>query len=185
MSITLDVDESNRKYKEFHLKNFKIDELIGSGSYGSVYKVKEILTGNCFAIKRIEKTFENFILAKRTLRELKILTNLKHENIIGMHRLIKLDEFENKNDVDKDVFILMDLMDTDLHRVIYSEQELTERHIKYFMYQLVKGLSYIHSARIVHRDLKPSNILVNSNCNLKIGGKFFCIKFIKRFILKL
>jgi len=61
-----------------------------------------------------------------------------------------------------------DLMETDLHRVIYSKQVLNEEHHQYFSYQILRGLLYLHSANVVHRDLKPQNILVNKNCDLKI-----------------
>lgn len=59
-------------------------------------------------------------------------------------------------------------METDLHRIIYSRQPLTIDHVQYFVYQILRGLKYIHSANVLHRDLKPSNLLVNSNCDLKI-----------------
>merc|ERR1719387_1899096 len=64
--------------------------------------------------------------------------------------------------------VLTDLMETDLHRVIYSKQVLNDEHTQYFTYQILRGLLYLHSANVVHRDLKPSNILVNKNCDLKI-----------------
>ena len=62
----------------------------------------------------------------------------------------------------------MELMETDLNRVIYSNQVLTDDHIQFFTYQIFRGLKYLHSAGIIHRDLKPSNLLVNSNCDLKV-----------------
>ena len=58
-------------------------------------------------------------------------------------------------------------METDLHKLLRS-QKLSEDHICYFLYQILRGLKYIHSANVLHRDLKPSNILLNSNCDLKI-----------------
>jgi mitogen-activated protein kinase 1/3 len=67
-----------------------------------------------------------------------------------------------------DVYIVADLMETDLHRIIYSKQKLSIDHAQYFIYQVLRGLKYIHSADVIHRDLKPSNLLVNSNCDLKI-----------------
>lgn len=72
-----------------------------------------------------------------------------------------LDSFE-------DVYIISDLMETDLHRIIYSRQELSDDHIQYFVYQILRALLYLHSANVLHRDLKPSNLLLNSNCDLKV-----------------
>jgi len=60
-------------------------------------------------------------------------------------------------------------MESDLHQIIHSGQPLTPEHTRYFLYQLLRGLKYVHSANVIHRDLKPSNLLVNENCELKIG----------------
>lgn len=59
-------------------------------------------------------------------------------------------------------------MECDLDRIISSTQALTDQHAQYFVYQILRGLKYIHSAHVLHRDLKPSNLLVNSNCDLSI-----------------
>lgn len=66
------------------------------------------------------------------------------------------------------MYIVYELMDTDLHQIIRSSQALTEDHCQYFLYQLLRGLKYVHSANVLHRDLKPSNLLLNANCDLKI-----------------
>lgn len=65
-------------------------------------------------------------------------------------------------------YVVYELMETDLGEVIKSEQEIGEKQIMYFTYQLLKGLKFIHSANIIHRDLKPKNLLVNQDCELKI-----------------
>jgi serine/threonine protein kinase len=50
-------------------------------------------------------------------------------------------------------YVVSEMMDTDLTSIIKSDQPLTEEHYKFFLYQLLRGLKYIHSAQIVHRDL--------------------------------
>lgn len=59
-----------------------------------------------------------------------------------------------------DIYIITELMETDLHRVIYSRQDLSDDHIQYFVYQILRGLLFMHSANVIHRDIKPSNLLL-------------------------
>ncbi|KAJ8555803.1 hypothetical protein K7X08_013299 [Anisodus acutangulus] len=117
------------------------------------------------AIKKIGNAFDNRIDAKRTLGEIKLLRHTDHENIIAIKDLIRPPKKETFNDV----YIVYELMDTGLHQIIQSEQPLTNDHCQYFMYELLRGLKYVHSANVLHRDLKPSNLLLNANCDLKIG----------------
>jgi len=148
--------------------NFEILNAVGQGAYGLVVAAKNKATPkgqpSLLAIKKIEKAFEHRIFAKRTLRELRILRLLHHENIIGIQNLLlpkSREEFD-------DIYVCMELMETDLASIIKSSQKLSYDHIKFFLYQILRGLKYIHSAGIVHRDLKPRNLLINSNCDLKI-----------------
>ena len=65
-------------------------------------------------------------------------------------------------------YVVQELMEADLHQIIKSRQALSEAHHQFFLYQILRGLKYIHSANVLHRDLKPGNLLVNSDCELKI-----------------
>lgn len=141
-------------------------ESIGTGAYGVVCAAKDNRTGRKVAIKKISKAFEVVTIAKRTYRELKILRHFRHENIISL-----LDVMEPPEDSElfQDVYVVLDLMESDLHNIIHSVQPLSSEHVKFFLYQIMRGLKYIHSASVLHRDLKPSNLLINQNCELKIG----------------
>lgn len=137
---------------------------LGRGAYGIVCCATNSETKEQVALKRIGNAFDNRIDAKRTLREIKLLRHLDHENIIKIKDIMRPPEKDEFNDV----YIAYELMETDLHQIIRSSQALTEDHCQYFLYQLLRGLKYIHSANVLHRDLKPSNLLLNANCDLKI-----------------
>jgi mitogen-activated protein kinase 1/3 len=116
------------------------------------------------AIKKIPKAFDDLVDAKRIVREIKLLGFFDHDNIIT---LLDIERPPARTRYD-DIYIITDLMETDMHRVIYSKQAITDEHIQYFLYQALRGVLYMHSANIIHRDLKPSNLLLNKNCDLKI-----------------
>jgi mitogen-activated protein kinase 1/3 len=101
---------------------------------------------------------------KRVLREMKILAHLNHPNVINLKALIPPKSYRQF----KDVYFVTELMESDLHNLLCSEQVLSDRHVQYLMSQICSAVAYIHSADIIHRDLKPENVLVNSNCELKI-----------------
>ncbi|KAE8726582.1 Mitogen-activated protein kinase 12 [Hibiscus syriacus] len=68
----------------------------------------------------------------------------------------------------RDIYVIFELMESDLHQVIKANDDLTPEHHQFFLYQLLRGLKYIHAANVYHRDLKPKNILANADCKLKI-----------------
>jgi len=105
------------------------------------------------------KPFSTPVLAKRTYRELKLLKYLKHENVVSLG-----DVFISPLE---DIYFVTELLETDLDRLMTSRR-LDNVFIQYFLYQIMRGLKYVHSAGVVHRDLKPANILINEQCDLKI-----------------
>lgn len=108
---------------------------IGKGAYGVVCSSKNLVTGEKVAIKKIGNAFENLTDARRTLREIKLLRHLRHENIIA----VKDVPMPPNRDKYNDVYIVYELMDTDLHQIIRSSQTLTNEHFQYFVYQVGRG----------------------------------------------
>ena len=146
------------------LQKYQVVRELGAGAYGQVSSAKNTETGELVAIKKINKVFDKTILAKRALREIKLLRHFNgHENITG---LIDFDTPHPTNF--NEVYLVEELMEADLHQIIRSEQPLSDSHYQYFLYQILRGLKYIHSANVLHRDLKPGNLLVNADCELKI-----------------
>ena len=119
------------------------------------------------AIKKVPKLFNDLVDGKRVLREMKIMQLLRgHDNIVRMHELLKP---RQPTDAFRDLYTVMELVDTDLHLVLKSRQPLEETHLLYIVYQLLKALAYCHSTGVVHRDLKPSNMLLTGDCDLKLA----------------
>lgn len=140
------------------------DRPIGYGAFGIVWSVTDPRDGKKVALKKMPNVFQSLISSKRVYREIEMLCFLKHENVMSALDILQpphIDYFQ-------ELYVITELMQSDLHRIIVSSQPLTPDHVKIFLYQTLRGLKYLHSARILHRDIKPGNLLVNSNCLLKI-----------------
>lgn len=137
---------------------------IGHGAFGVVWSLPDPNYDRRIAVKKLPNVFQGLVSARRVYRELKILCSLKHENVLSASDILQPCDFN----LYTDIYVVMELMASDLHRIIVSPQALTSDHIKVFIYQILRGLKYLHSAHIIHRDIKPGNLLVNANCCLKI-----------------
>eukprot|EP00249_Psilotum_nudum_P023172 c28770_g2_i2 orf=565-1950(-) len=150
------------EYGEAH--RYQIQEVIGKGSYGVVCSAIDTHTGEKVAIKKINDIFEHVSDATRILREIKLLRLLRHPDIVEIKHIMlppSPREF-------KDIYVVFELMESDLHQVIKANDDLTPEHYQFFLYQLLRALKYIHTANVFHRDLKPKNVLANADCKLKI-----------------
>ncbi|KAH0466714.1 hypothetical protein IEQ34_003952 [Dendrobium chrysotoxum] len=143
---------------------YKIQEVVGKGSYGVVCSAIDTHTGGKVAIKKIHDIFEHISDAARILREIKLLRLLRHPDIVEIKHIMLP---PSRRDF-KDIYVVFELMESDLHQVIKANDDLTKEHYQFFLYQLLRALKYIHTANVYHRDLKPKNILANANCKLKI-----------------
>ncbi|CAI5516119.1 unnamed protein product [Closterium sp. Naga37s-1] len=117
---------------------------LGRGAYGVVCSARDETTGEEVAIKKIGNAFNDRTDAKRTLREILILRNMNHPNVIAIKDVIRPPNPQSF----QDVYIVYDLMPEDLHGVIRSGQDMDERHYTPILFQLLRGAKYIHSANI-------------------------------------
>jgi len=167
-------------------------KVIGQGAYGVVISAKDTKAGQNVAIKKITNLFKDLEDAKRILREIRLLQHLKHPNIItivdvlpspyptllaskrssssnnGSNRSSVSDDTHESGFRLEDMYIVLELMETDLSKVIYSKVPLTPEHVRFFLYQILRGCKAMHAKGVLHRDIKPANLLVNAQCDLKV-----------------
>ncbi|NXD99772.1 MK15 kinase, partial [Chaetorhynchus papuensis] len=138
---------------------YEIKRRLGKGAYGIVWKAIDRETGETVAVKKIFDAFRN-----RTDAQLGLLSVQKfgeHPNII---KLLNVIQAEN----DKDIYLIFESMETDLHAVIKKGNLLKDIHKCYILYQLLRATKFIHSGNVIHRDQKPSNILLDAQCCVKL-----------------
>jgi len=144
--------------------HYVVGKLLGQGAYGHVYLCRDERNGTEVAIKVVRDFTRDLFSGKRILREVRILTAMRHENVLNLVDLPPVPDPDFR-----DVYMVMPYMKANLHQVIYSKERLSEQNCQAFTCQILRGLKYLHSAGILHRDLKPQNILVNKDVTLKIG----------------
>uniref|UniRef100_A0A1I8ERZ5 Cyclin-dependent kinase 7 n=1 Tax=Wuchereria bancrofti TaxID=6293 RepID=A0A1I8ERZ5_WUCBA len=143
---------------------FVTTTLVQLFQFANVYKAKDTETNEFVAIKKIKlgSRHEAMDGVNRTaLREIKLLQELHHENIIGL-----LDVIGHKTNIQ----LVFDFMETDLEHLVKDKAIiLMPEHIKNMVLQMLLGLEYLHLHWVLHRDLKPNNLLINSQGRIKIA----------------
>ena len=141
---------------------FEPGKILGRGSFGVVCTAFDKVRNETIAIKRIRPFANDEWDARHTLREIRLMKLLgRHPNVIALY---DLSVFEEKSEL----YMYMELMDCDLHRIIQSKQPLNDMHYKCFARQMLEGIKAMHKVGVFHRDLKPGNILVSKDCQLRI-----------------
>ncbi|XP_014284991.1 cyclin-dependent kinase 3 [Halyomorpha halys] len=137
-------------------------EKIGEGTYGIVYKAKHKETGQIVALKRIKLDAESEGIPSTTLREIGLLRELKHPNIVALLDIVFSE--------DSNLFMAFEFMLEDLKKFLDGrKKELPKGIIKSYMHQLLSAISYCHLHLIVHRDLKPQNLLLDADGHIKLA----------------
>ncbi|XP_072481972.1 cyclin-dependent kinase 16 isoform X12 [Notamacropus eugenii] len=137
----------------------KLDKL-GEGTYATVYKGKSKLTDNLVALKEIRLEHEEGAPCT-AIREVSLLKDLKHANIVTLHDIIH---------TDKSLTLVFEYLDKDLKQYLEDCGNVINMHnVKLFLFQLLRGLAYCHRQKVLHRDLKPQNLLINERGELKLA----------------
>lgn len=134
-------------------------KLIGQGAYSVVARATDVRTGEPVAIKRIAEVFYDAQEAKKVLREIRLLRDFHHPNVIELTALITPASMETFDDI----FMVTSFMESDLRRIIKSRTPLEPGRVVSYMAQLLAGLHHVHAHAGIHRDLKPANILVSNS----------------------
>ena len=144
-------------------KRYKKIAFLGEGQFATVYKAEDTESKRVVAVKKIKLGLTSEAkdgINRTALREIKLLQELKHENIIGL-----LDVFGHKSNIS----LIFDFMDTDLEVIILDQSiVLKPSDIKAYLMMTLQGLEYLHLHWVLHRDLKPNNLLINNQGVLKI-----------------
>eukprot|EP00759_Apiculatamorpha_spiralis_P052986 PhF_6_TR6076/c1_g1_i1/m.8854 len=155
---------------------YTINEGLGFGTFGFVASAVDTVTGEEVAIKKFKKVFSHPRLALCTVREIALLNHFHHENIIQLKDLIipmgevhSMDHLSRNRTSFSEVYIVLKKYDMNLRQLCENESvELDSSQRSFLMYQLLRGMKCIHSARVIHRDLKPDNVLMSCEFDLAI-----------------
>jgi len=138
-------------------------EKIGEGTYGVVYKAVDKTTGETIVLKKI-RLFEDEGIPGSAIREICLLKELSHKNIVTLYDVVTSDE---------KIYLVFEFIHCDLKKYLdlkrKKHEPLDPLLIKSYMYQIVKGIAFCHCHRVLHRDLKPENLLIDKNGYIKLA----------------
>ena len=143
---------------------------VGEGTYGNVFKARDRVSKEVFAMKKIKMDREKEGFPITALREIKLIKQMDHPNIIKLKEIITSKANDDRSP--GNVYLLFEYMEHDLEGLLNMARpriEYTISHLKSYMKQMIQAIEYLHSKKIVHRDIKCANLLVNNQGDLKLG----------------
>ncbi|XP_071950234.1 uncharacterized protein [Antedon mediterranea] len=142
------------------MNKYTVLGMVGEGAYGVVLKCRHKATGDLVAIKKFKDSEDNEDVRRTTLRELKVLRQLKQENIVGLR-----EAFRRRGKL----YLVFEYVDRNMLELLETMPNgVSSDKVRSYIYQLVKAIGWCHSNDIIHRDIKPENLLISSNDTLKL-----------------
>ncbi|XP_071484181.1 cyclin-dependent kinase 2-like [Diadema antillarum] len=144
------------------MNNFEKIEKIGEGTYGVVYKAKDLASGKTVALKKIRLDTEAEGVPSTAIREIALLKELDHENIVKLLDVVHSD---------KKLYLVFEFMNQDLKKYmdVAPPSGLPTGLVKSYLQQLLRGIAFCHVHRVLHRDLKPQNLLIDVEGRIKLA----------------
>ncbi len=140
---------------------YERSEKIGEGTYGIVYKARDTTSGAIVALKRIRLDTEEEGVPCTAIREISLLKELRHENIV---KLLDVCHSEKK------LTLVFEFLEMDLKRFMDKEMNnLDAATVQHFLRDLLRGVQFCHARNVLHRDLKPQNLLISRDKDLKLA----------------
>ncbi|KRX06903.1 Protein kinase-like domain [Pseudocohnilembus persalinus] len=147
-----------QNFKFWEINDFEIGPQLGKGKFSEVFLAREKKSGFLLALKKMNKKYlKNYKIESQIKREIMLQKSTNHKNIIQLYGF-----FSDQSHI----YLLLEYSEQgDLYSLMhqYPKKNLPEQLAKYFIFQIIESLQYLHSLNIVHRDLKPENILISNN----------------------
>ena len=159
---------------ERHCKYHLLDK-IGEGTYGTVFRALDTITGRLVAVKRMRRRAITDALVRN---EIDLLTKIRHKNIVQLRDQYEEELTLSGNDCQHKTathplshhFLVFELSEFDLHTILYEMRiEFSLAQIKNILHQILEGVAHIHECQVLHRDIKPENILLNRSGRVLIA----------------
>jgi len=142
------------------MNKYEVLGVVGEGAYGVVLRCRNKDTGEIVAIKKFKESEDDEIVRKTTLREVKILRMLKHENIVELR-----EAFRRKGKL----YLVFEYVEKNLLEILEQQPSgLPPELVRRYIYQLCRAINWCHEHDVVHRDIKPENLLINPDHSLKL-----------------
>ncbi|XP_055995271.1 MAP/microtubule affinity-regulating kinase 3-like isoform X24 [Ostrea edulis] len=164
------ISSSGRRTDEPHIGKYRLIKTIGKGNFAKVKLAKHVPTGREVAIKIIDKTQLNPSSLNKLFREVRIMKNLDHPNIVKLFEVIE---------TEKTLYLVMEYASGgEVFDYLVAHGRMKEKEARAKFRQIVSAVQYCHQKHIVHRDLKAENLLLDGDMNIKIADFGFSNEFV-------
>ncbi|XP_067651255.1 cyclin-dependent kinase 10-like [Haliotis asinina] len=159
----MELSDSARLGKSRPVTDFEKLNRVGEGTYGIVYRARDTRSNKIVALKKMRMEKEKDGIPISGLREINILLNLRHENIVELKEVVVGKSLDS-------IFLVMEYCEQDLASLLDNmAAPFSESQVKCIIIQVFKALRYLHENFIIHRDLKVSNLLMTDKGCLKVA----------------